>query len=142
MESLESAVDKLLEIIKAAGPDIKQADVDGMALGIYQGVVGQYRPLIQMIPSITQAMGKDAAPVIVALLTLANSLTGDRMVKAAAKVFQTNRARARFVSYKAHKDAGFTMPEAMAFVLQDAASSGNAALLKGVAQNARKSSSS
>lgn len=95
--------------------------IEQIAVELYDGFVAKYRPVIQAVPSITEKFAEDLAPIITAVFKLINVLNKDQDLLDEMKKFQENRAGDRFETLATYRKAGFTRPEAMVLVLQDAA---------------------
>lgn len=89
---------------------------------MYDGCVKKYRPLIRAIPLVSGRLSKDLTPLIVSLLKFANTVRENKELQKEIQRSKNITAKQRFEALKAYEKAGFSHDEAMALVLQDAAS--------------------
>jgi hypothetical protein len=113
---LES-IEKLLEVESGASEEVLAALVNEL----YEGVVKKYRPVIGILPNVSDKIGKDILPIIVAGLKLANTISEDVNLQTERARGKKLKALTRFESLTAYHDVGFTHNEAMALILADIA---------------------
>lgn len=113
---LES-IEKLLEAENGASEEVLTALVNEL----YEGVVKKYRPIIRVLPNVSDKISKDVTPVIVAGLKLAHTVAEDAGLQAEVERGKKLKALNRFKSLTAYEGAGFTRNEAMALILADIA---------------------
>lgn len=97
--------------------------------GALQSLVGlahdqlrrEYMPYINTAPTVAELIGKDVAPIAVALIGFFTEIADDDGVKEAVQTFTNARARSRKVALEAYLAAGFTREEAMPLLLADIA---------------------
>lgn len=114
---LES-IEKLLELESGASEEVLSALVNEL----YEGVVKKYRPVIGVLPNVSDKIGKDISPILIAGLRIANTVTEDAGFRTEITRGKKLKAVNRFESLMAYHEAGFTREEAMSLILADIAS--------------------
>ena len=120
IKSLLNAVEQLLESggVKSDS-EVEVEKLTSLFLEMYNEFVGEFRPIIETLPSIATAAGKDLAPVLTALVAFLNEINADEDFQAALKETYASRAQMREAAFDAYLSAGFKRKEAIALVLQD-----------------------
>ena len=114
---LNAKPDELVELLSILGPEAIP-----MIKAMYDGFMGKYRPIFKMAPELVGMVGKDAAPIAAAVLTVFNELVNADEMKTAMAAMRKTTAANRKLTFLAYQNAGFTREEAFALVLQDVAS--------------------
>lgn len=113
------------------------ADIIG---NMYDSLVKKYRPVIRVIPLVSDKISKDLAPLFVSLLRFVNLIREDKKLQQEIQRSRNITANQRFEALKTYEKAGFSREEAMALVLQDAVNAfANLAKLGNITPNTQKS---
>lgn len=102
---------------------VSPEDASGFMAELYEGLIGNYREAIKLIPDvIVEKASKDViVPLLLSMYKILSVGLRDKEVVKASKEYTVLLAKRRAKALKTYTDAGFTREEAMAFVLQDAA---------------------
>ena len=114
LEKLFSGFEKILNSKEVNGEAIEQ-----LLIEIYDNFVSKYRPVANAVPVVVDKLVEDLMPLVTAFLRIANKDFPE--AKDEFKKFRKNRAMNRYQSLEIYMEAGFSRPEAMRLLLQDAA---------------------
>ena len=117
-------LERLFGLLMAQVSQGENADEETLGLlfeELYDGAVKDYRPLLAAIPQLTGKIANDAGPLIAAIIKLINDIGENPQLQEEVARFRALKAQNRFKNVKAHKDAGFSHQDALAFALIDAA---------------------
>lgn len=114
LEKLFFGLEKILNSEGVNGEAIEQILVE-----IYDNFVSKYRPVVNAVPVVVDKLVEDLMPLVAAFLRIANKDFPE--VEEEVKKRRQGRAMNRYKSLKIYMEAGFSRPEAMRLLLQDAA---------------------
>ena len=120
MTDISTALKILASVAASEGEGSKEQAVLEL-LTAYEEMAGEFRPIAQALPMVSDKVGADIAPIMAAFMGLASAMGEDPELKKARERFTAMKATNRFEAFQIHKTAGFTDEQAMALVLQDAA---------------------
>ncbi len=106
-------------------------NIDGMPAEMLQAMIEpaygsiseKVKPLLELLPILTELVGKDLDPLILAALKLSNNSGESPEVKAERKINRKLKAEERKERYDAYFQVGFTEDQAMTLLLNDIARS-------------------
>jgi hypothetical protein len=106
---------ELLENIDGMPAEMLQAMVEPA----YGSISEKVKPLLGLLPILTELVGKDLDPLILAALKLSNNSGESEEVKVERKLNRKLKAEERKERYDAYVEAGFTEEQAMTLLLND-----------------------
>lgn len=134
-EQVEKMLEKLVGILE--GAEGSSTEEMGVLLGgVYDGIVGPYRPIINSVPAVVDKLASDLTPVGLSIINLMNTLRADKNIAEAIEKGNSIKASQRMKLLKAYMKAGFKRNEAMSLLLNDIAYS--KAAIQNVSEKAGK----
>lgn len=92
----------------------------GETLGeLYDSLVGNYRPLIKVLPLIVGKLSKDVTPLITAIKTVIPTMLEDEDYIEITEKNCKNIARSKYQKFKVLTSCGFTREEALSLLLAE-----------------------
>jgi len=122
MDGLEGILETILDILDLPGTESEKDElIAKTVIGLYDSLVGKYRPLVKGASPLVEKLIYELMPVMNALYRSVVIIKSDPTIQLTATENKKLNAKSRIENLKIHQKAGFTRAEAMMLVLQDIA---------------------